>query len=372
MTALTSPTARAPLGVRLPRALHPGAWWLWALSLAVAAGRTTNPLLLGMLLGVAWTVVAARRPDTPWGRAFRGYVLLGAAIVVIRVLFRTLLGGSAGGTALFVVPQADLPAWAAGITVGGAVTLEGVLAGAYDGLRLATLVIAVGAANALADAKRLLRGVPGALYEAGAALVVAVSIAPQLVDSVRRIRAARRLRGTEGSGTRRLRSLVVPALEDALERSLQLAAAMDSRGYGRVTALRGGRRWVVRGLVLGGLVGLAIGAYGLLDPTAGPAYGLPLLVAGGAAATAGLAAGGRRVDRSRYRPDPWSAAEWLVVASGLAVAVAVSTTSAVDAAALSPSVAPPVWPPLPWPAAVGILVGAAPAHLAPPLRTVTT
>ena len=31
---------------RLPRALHPGAWWLWALGLATAASRTTNPLLL--------------------------------------------------------------------------------------------------------------------------------------------------------------------------------------------------------------------------------------------------------------------------------------------------------------------------------------
>lgn len=372
MTALAPSDQTTRPDVRLPRALHPGAWWLWALSLAVAASRTTNPLLLTSLIAVTWVVVAARRPDTPWGRSFRGYVLLGAAVVLIRVVFRVLFGGGAGNTELFVLPSVDLPSWAAGITLGGPVTLESVLGGAYDGLRLATLLICVGAANALADAKRLLRAVPGALYEAGAALVVSVSIAPQLVESVQRIRAARRLRGSEGRGVRRLRSLVVPALEDALERSLQLAAAMDSRGYGRVAALPPRRIRTVRVLVLGGLVGIAIGAYGVLDPTAGPLMGIPMLAAGIGAAAAGLGAGGRRIDRTRYRPDPWTGAEWSVVASGVLTALAVAAVAVVDPAAARPSVAPPVWPTLPWVAVVGILVGAAPALLAPPLRLGTT
>ncbi|RRR69529.1 energy-coupling factor transporter transmembrane protein EcfT, partial [Streptomyces sp. RP5T] len=30
--------------------LHPGAWWLWSLSLGIAATRTTNPLLLALLV----------------------------------------------------------------------------------------------------------------------------------------------------------------------------------------------------------------------------------------------------------------------------------------------------------------------------------
>ena len=70
---------------RLPRDLHPVAWWLWALGLAGAASATTNPLLLLLLIGVAATVVAARRSDHPWARSFRLYVWLGVAIVVLRV-----------------------------------------------------------------------------------------------------------------------------------------------------------------------------------------------------------------------------------------------------------------------------------------------
>ena len=51
---------------RLPRLLHPGAWWLWAAGLAVAASRTTNPLLLLLIVAVAGYVVAARRSPSPW------------------------------------------------------------------------------------------------------------------------------------------------------------------------------------------------------------------------------------------------------------------------------------------------------------------
>ena len=99
------------------------------------------------------------------------------------------------------------------------------------------MLICVGAANALANPKRLLRAVPGALYEVGVAVVVALSVAPQLVESVLRVRAgpaAARRRGSAASG--RCGGIAIPVLEDALDRSLLLAAAMDSRGYGRTRA----------------------------------------------------------------------------------------------------------------------------------------
>ena len=70
---------------------------------------------------------------------------------------------------LFTLPEIPLPAAAAGIRIGGPVSLEGVLAALYDGLRLATLLICIGAANALANPKRLLKSLPGALYELGVA-----------------------------------------------------------------------------------------------------------------------------------------------------------------------------------------------------------
>ncbi|MBA2444039.1 MAG: energy-coupling factor transporter transmembrane protein EcfT, partial [Nocardioidaceae bacterium] len=234
MAALALVTGHGWSGYWLPRALHPLAWWLWALGLTIAASRTTNPLVLGTIVGVASWVVLARRSDAPWAHAFRLYVIAGVFVVVVRVLFRIVFGGGQPGHVLVRLPELPLPDVAAGINLFGAVTAESVLSGLYDGMRLATMLICLGAANALANPRRLLRTMPPALHEVSTAVVVAISVFPQLAESVMRVRRARKLR--PAGDERRLsalRSIVIPVLEDALDRSLLLAASMDSRGYGR-------------------------------------------------------------------------------------------------------------------------------------------
>ncbi|WP_395657511.1 energy-coupling factor transporter transmembrane component T [Nocardioides sp.] len=304
---------------RLPRDLHPVAWWIWALGLAVAASLTTNPFVLLMLVGVAALVVSLRRSDQPWGRSFRLYVWLGVAIVGVRVAFWVLFGGWTGGRVLLDLPTVPLPDWVAGVTLLGPLYAEALLFALYDGLRLATIVICVGAANSLANPKRLLRSVPPALYEVGTALVVAVTVLPQFADSARRVRAAQALRAGETGRVRRLRRFLVPVLEDALERSLALAAGMDARGYGRAGAATPVQRRTTGALMLAGLGGICVGTYAVLDTTAPRVLALPMLALGVAAAVAGLFSSGRRVDRTRYRPDPWRWPELAVVASGVAV-----------------------------------------------------
>ncbi|WP_205474853.1 energy-coupling factor transporter transmembrane component T [Nocardioides sp. SYSU D00038] len=306
---------------RLPRDLHPVAWWLWAIGLAAAASATTNPLVHLTLVGVATVVVLARRNDQPWGRTFRLYLWLGLAIVVLRVLWRLVFGGTYPGLVLLELPTIPLPDWVQGITILGPVTREALLAGLYDGLRLATIVICVGAANSLANPKRLLRSVPPALHEVGTALVVAVTVVPQLADSVRRVRAAQTLRAGDTRRVGRLRRFVVPVLEDALERSLLLAAGMDTRGYGRAAGASRGQRRVTTALMLTGLVGICVGVYAVLDRTAPRLLAAPMLAVGVAAAVGGLVSAGRRVRTTRYRPDPWRSPELAVVACGLASGV---------------------------------------------------
>ena len=307
---------------RLPRDLHPVAWWLWALGLAVAASFTTNPYLLLLLIGVACLAVAARRSAQPWADSFRIYLWLGIVIVVIRVLFRVLLGGGDGGRVLVHLPEIPLPHWTLGLRLLGPVTQESMLAGLYDGLRLAAIVICVGSANALANPKRLLRSVPPALYEVGSALVVAVSVLPQLADSVRRVRAAQTLRGGDTGRVRGLRRLLVPVLEDALERSLSLAAGMDARGYGRTSGATRRERRTTGGLMLLGLCAVAVGVYGGLDRTTPAWLGRPMLVLGVIVSVVAVRLAGRRVGRSRYRPDRWRWPELVVAASGVVVGAA--------------------------------------------------
>ncbi len=360
-------SASAPAAPHRHRAtaMHPGAWWLWALALGTAATRTTNPLLLALLVTVSAYVVITRRPHAPWSRSYGAFVKLALAVLLIRLLFTTLLGSPIPGThTLLTLPEIPLPDWAQGVRLGGRVTAEGLTFALYDAMKLATLLICVGAANALANPSRLLKSLPGALYEMGVAVVVALTFAPNLIADVQRLRAARRLRGRHDKGVRGLLQVGLPVLEGALERSVALAAAMDARGYGRTARVPAPVRRTTAALTLGGLLGICAGTYGLLT-AAGGTYGIPVLLAGVAAAFGGLWLGGRRTVRTRYRPDRWDARAWLVTASGVAVAALLFLAAARDPAALHPGVVPLTAPTLPlWPAAA-VLLGLLPAFVAP-------
>ncbi|MGC5363954.1 energy-coupling factor transporter transmembrane protein EcfT [Streptomyces sp. DT24] len=355
---------RAPEATRA-NALPAGAWWLWALGLATAASRTTNPLLLALLIGVAGYVVAARRTDAPWARSYGAFIKLGLFVVAVRLLFSAFLGSPVPGThTVFTLPEVPLPDWAKGVRIGGRVTAEQLVFALYDGAKLAALLICVGAANSLANPARLLKSLPGALYEAGVAVVVAMTFAPNMVADVSRLRSARRLRGRPTGGVRAVLQIGLPVLEGALERSVAVAASMDARGYGRTAQVPPAVRHTTNVLTIGGLLGVCAGTYGLLAAQ-GAVYGLPLLLAGLVAALAGLRLGGRRSVRTRYRPDRWGGRAWLTAASGAAVAVAMIWAGGTDPDALHPGVVPLTAPVLPlWPAAA-TLIGLLPALVAP-------
>ncbi|WP_408896256.1 energy-coupling factor transporter transmembrane component T [Nocardioides sp. R1-1] len=353
--------------MRLPRDLHPVAWWAWAVGLAVAASCTTNPILLGVLLGVITLVVLTCRSDQPWARSFRLYVWLGVVVVLVRILFRLLLGGDVPGHVLLTLPSIPLPDWAAGISLLGPFTREELLAATYEGLRLATLLVAVGAANALANPKRLMKSLPPALYEIGTAMTVAISVVPQLADSARRVRAAQQLRGGPQGRLRRIRGvrrLLVPILEDSFDRSLALAAGMDARGYGRSGELTTPQRRITGALIIAGLVGVCVGVYAFLDSTAPRVLALPMLGLGLLVALGGFATAGRRVQRTRYRPDRWQLPELVVAASGVASGAGMWATQRWEPLVAHPSVV--VRPGLSLLALAAVLVAVAPVWAAPP------
>lgn len=351
----------------MPRDLHPLAWWAWAVGLAVGATCVTNPFLLLMLLAVICLVALTCRSDQPWSRSFGLYLWLGLVVVVVRVAFRVLFGGDAPGHVLFTLPTVGLPDFAAGIDLLGPFTREELLSSTYEGGRLAVLLIAVGAANALANPKRLMRSLPPALYEIGTAMTVAISVVPQLADSARRVRAAQALRGARPGRFRRIRSvrrLLVPVLEDSFERSLALAAGMDARGYGRVGELTARQRRSTGALMIGGLMGVCVGTYAFLDSTAPRLLAVPMLGVGTATALAGFVVAGRRVQRTRYRPDRWRLPEVLVALAGVVSGAGLWAVQRWDVAVAHPGVL--AVPDVSLAAVLAVLVGVLPVWAAPP------
>lgn len=378
----------------LPRPLHPFAWWGYALALALAASLTLNPLFLLAILIVVTFVVVMRRGDNPWAKGFKYYWWLGLFIIAFRIFFRIIFGGGDGPTVLFNLPEIPLPSFVVGIRLLGPVSLESLLTGFYDGLRLATIIVCIGAANSLANPKRLLAALPASLYELGTVLVVAVSVFPQLGESIKRVARVRKLRRTQTPKTRRQRlgiieSIIVPVLSDALDRSMALAASMEARGYGRSGKATSGERTMATTLGLVGVGLLGIWAYFLLaSPPLGTLWEgdflgfsnkIPTadvvewcLLAGGVfVVVKAMRVIGRQAERSRYRPDHWQLAETVTVVSGLLLVLVTVWTENVDRETLFPMILPFTVPTLTPALLLGLLIAAMPA-VATPAPTLIT
>ena len=339
--------------------------------MAGAASRTTNPFLLVLIAAVVIYVVAARRTTAPWSRSVVVFLRLGLVVIVLRVVLVILFGIRLPGHVLFTLPEVPLPSWAAGVSIGGPVTAEALIQACVQGLRLAVVLVCFGAANSLASPYRLLRCLPAVLYEAGVAITVSMSFAPELVMAITDVRAARRLRGRPTRGLSGLRGTAVPVLERALDRSLQLASSMDARGYGRrVAVTRGARRWASVATTVGILLLLG-GLYGVLAAGSLPGGGIPFVAVGAVLVASGLAASGRRTNRTRYRPDPWRTPEWVVSGSGVLVVTSMVTAGILGVPGLQFVVYPLGPPTLPLLAVVGILIGLVPAWAAPVEQPVT-
>lgn len=355
------------------RQVHPGAWWIWAIALAVSISTTTNPVLLLLVASTVVVTVLSRRPHAPWARSLRLYAALGVFIVVSRVLLHVLVGLKTHDTVILPLPSVHLPEWAKGLTLLGPVGVGGLVGAALEGARLATMLLCFGAANALGNPRRLLASTPTAVKDIGTASVIALAVAPQLVESVQRVSRARVLRGGV-SGRARVMQTTAPVLHDTLDRSIALAASMDVRGYGRRIELPRGMRVLTAVLTLGGSLLTCLGVYGTLqgrdDQTGAPWWtSAPVLVLGLFACVAGVVLMGRATKRTRYRPDPWGLLEWAVSAGGVLTLLAVRQVLHDNPLAQVTSIDPLTMPQVPFVLPLCVIPALLPAFFTPvPVR----
>ena len=294
--------------------MHTRTWLIWLTSGLLLLALAPHPLYSSLMILAAAQVFLARHDNGPLVQSFALFTRAGALIAVSYLALTPIsVGALRGTTTLFTLPAAELPVWTGGLLIGGAVTAEALATAATRGLGIWALLTLFGAFNALVDHYRLLRMTPRALFHAGLAVTIAVAFVPGLVRTVAAISAAQRTRGHRFDGLRSWVALVAPLLAGSLERSLQLAEALDARGYGRTLA--GSAQHSRRFTLLSGLLllipalALWLGGYSL-------AAALTAAV-GGALLIRAARRMGHAVQRSSYRRERWQLRDTLVSAAAI-------------------------------------------------------
>lgn len=190
------------------------------------------------------------------------------------------------------------------------VTLEAVLFGLVAGLRVIVLIAAFGLFNAVVDPDELLRAVRRVSYRSALTASLATRLVPVLVRDTMRMNDAARCRAKPAPRNAVARA----ALASALDRAVDVAAALELRGYGTARRpARVRRPWsrhdlrvaVAAGLIVALVVVMRAAGVGEFEPypsptmSAGPAdlaLALALVAAGalpftGAGARLGVARG---------------------------------------------------------------------------------
>jgi energy-coupling factor transporter ATP-binding protein EcfA2 len=148
--------------------------------------------------------------------------------VVLRMVYRIVFGGA--GTGATVLPH--LPAIRLGgpfshIQLFGPITLEGLIQAALGAIPFALVILLTASAVAFIDTSKILLVAPR--LAVGSRLVAALGIAfstfPVVVNSVRQAKKTGALRGMK-PGLR----LFTPVLEKTLERAREIAVALETRG----------------------------------------------------------------------------------------------------------------------------------------------
>ena len=113
------------------------------------------------------------------------------------------------------------------------VTSEELVLGAQNGLRLAAVALAFAAYALLVDHDRLVAAAARVAPRSSIAVALATRLVPSLERDGAGLRDAVRGRGVTVAGIRGHARLLSPLVAGSLERALNLAEAMEARGFGR-------------------------------------------------------------------------------------------------------------------------------------------
>jgi energy-coupling factor transport system permease protein len=201
--------------------VNPRAWAAWSAASLVVVLTSTNPVYRALVLLIALNVLLSlRRADA----AMRPLMVATAVAVVLAALLNTVLSHT-GNHVVLAIPGA-LPG------IGGPITVEAVVYGVDVALGIAAAVLSVAPLSRVLHPHELLDAFPAPLQRTAALTGSAINLVPAVMRNAVAISEAQRMRGGAGTRLRDWHAVAAPVLLSALDESMQLAEAMEARGFG--------------------------------------------------------------------------------------------------------------------------------------------
>jgi energy-coupling factor transport system permease protein len=213
---------------------------LWSLAGLVVALSSTNPVYRALVALIGLNVLRSwSRPEQNLGFLLRVITFAAAGAVLLN-----LVVGHLGNTALFELPAA----WP---VVGGPWTVESIAYGLDAALGLTAAVLTVAPLSYVLQPHELVDALPKPIERAGIVVAAALNLVPGIGRSFGQVRDAQMMRGWRPAGIRSWSEVIVPVAITAVEGSLQLAEAMESRAFGSGPRSRyAPGRWTVQDSII--------------------------------------------------------------------------------------------------------------------------
>ncbi len=208
---------------------NPYVWTAWLFASMIAVIMTYNPVYLAIILisGIFISIVL----KIEWLRIIKFGIALSIVPFIVNVFFVHL-----GKTILFE-------------TILGLITLEAILFGLIMSLLLIDMILLFGIFNSVVGFDSILGITPNIFSKSALVASISMNFIPTLtrdMDSIRDIQRSRGLNLNNGSLSERIKnhiSIITPLLMNSLERSYNLAEAMESRAYTGVRTRYKRWRW---------------------------------------------------------------------------------------------------------------------------------
>jgi len=209
--------------------LNPFVKVVWVVSILVLSLIFNNPIYLLLLFLSTLPIIIAARVWREWASIMKFALYLCLAIIIINAIV-SYHGSHVLWQAPFRIPPLGAPI----------ITLEAVFFGVGMSLRLLTIISAFTILTSAVHPDDIMLAMIKLKLPYKSVLVTSLStrFIPTLIDDVERISDVQRSRGLEldrGNIVQKIRSrtaIIIPLLSNSLDRTVQVAEAMESRAFG--------------------------------------------------------------------------------------------------------------------------------------------